>query len=114
MNYKEKQLHDTTPKGFKPFIQLSSEVNNLTVGRKRFEYEVNGITFKLPKNFHPVQFLKSLYKISSVNLDNIEESKNKELLKTLVEPAKEIYESLNFNYSTFVQFSNSIKIIPLR
>ena len=113
MNYSEKQLHNTEPKGFKNYVQVSSVNNSIIIKRKRYEYCINGIVFKLPKNFHPVQFLKSLHQISNIKLDDVEESKNKELLKTLVKPAKEIYEDLNFNYSSFIGFVNYINVIPL-
>ena len=106
-------LHNTIAKGFKNYLSVSSDNLGFVVDRKRYEYKINNIVFKLPRKFTVLQYISSLHTIATIDLDNVVDSPNKELLKELKPSAEKLYKDLGFNYSTFTQFKNSIKIIPL-
>lgn len=106
-------LHNTVPTGFKIYLSVGSDYTNFIVSRKRYEYKIGNVIFKLPKKFTVLDYLKNLYTIVTVDLENISEGKNKEILTQLKPDAIKLYNELGFSYSTFILFRNSIRIVNL-
>jgi len=106
-------LHNTVAKGYKNFLSIGSDNVGFIVDRRRYDFRINGVDFKLPKKFTVLEYLKNLHMIATIDLDNVVDGKNKDLLIELKPNAILLYKNLGFNYSTFVQFKNSIRVITL-
>ena len=110
INISEKKPHNTVPNSFKDFGILKGYNKAILVKRKRFEYLIEGIVISLDKNTSIISFFRNLEKLNSIDENKVSDEK----IKKIIINSKELYNILDFNYSTLKLFLENLYFSPLK